>query len=70
MILRTRQDGTRLKVINLQQLFDPFATCLHGRLQTGGASLQAPEAFLKADLQFLSGEPLPRCWVDPLHSCR
>jgi len=63
MFLKTRQDGSLMEVLNLQQLFDPFAPHLQGRLHAG-EELQDPEAFLKADLLFPSGEPLPRCWVD------
>jgi hypothetical protein len=64
MFLRTRQDGSLMEVLNLPQLFDPFAACLQGRLHAG-EELQEPEAFLKAELIFPSGEPLPRCWLDP-----
>ena len=64
MFLRTRQDGSLMEVLNLPQLFDPFAKSLHGRLHAG-EELQEPETFLKADLIFPSGEPLPRCWLDP-----
>jgi len=32
MFLKTRQDGSLLEVLNLQQLFDPFASRLEGRL--------------------------------------
>jgi len=53
-----------MEVLNLPQLFDPFATTLHGRLHAG-EELQEPETFLKADLIFPSGESLPRCWLDP-----
>jgi hypothetical protein len=66
MFLKTRQDGSLLEVLNLQQLFDPFASRLEGRLHAG-EELQEPEAILKADLLFPSGEPLPRCWLDPAY---
>jgi hypothetical protein len=26
--------------------------------------MQDPEKFAKSELQFPSGEPLPRCWLD------
>lgn len=63
MFLKTRQDDSLLEVTNLQQLFDPFAASVQGRLHAG-EELQDAEAFLKADLLFPSGEPLPRCWLD------
>jgi hypothetical protein len=66
MFLKTRQDGSLVEVINLQQLFDPFATAVHGRLHAG-EELQDPAAFLKADLLVPSEEALPRCWVDPAY---
>ena len=66
MFLKTRQDGSLLEVINLQQLFDPFAISLQGRLHAG-EEMQEPEAFAKADLLFPSGEALPRCWCDPAY---
>ena len=64
MFLRTRQDGSLMEVLSLPQLFDPFVKVLHGRLHAG-EELQEPETFLKGDLTFPSGEPLPRCWLDP-----
>ena len=63
MFLKTRQDDSLLEVLNLQQLFDPFAASVQGRLHAG-EEMQDAEAFLKADLLFPSGEPLPRCWLD------
>ena len=27
--------------------------------------MQDPEKFLKSELVFPSGEPLPQCWLDP-----
>lgn len=64
MFLKTRHDGSLMEVLTLPALFDPFATHLQGRLHAG-EELQEPEPFLKADLIFPSGEPLPRCWLDP-----
>ena len=32
-----------------------------------GEELQEEERFAKADLNFPSGEPLPRCWLDPAY---
>jgi hypothetical protein len=63
MFLKTRQDGSLMEVLNLQQLFDPFASSVYGRLHAG-EELQDSEAFAKAELLFPSGEALPRCWVD------
>lgn len=63
MFLKTRQDGSLMQVLNLQQLFDPFATGVEGQLHAG-EEVQDRETFAKDDLLFPSGESLPRCWVD------
>jgi hypothetical protein len=66
MFLRIRhdEDSSLVEVLDLQQLFDPFATTVLGRLHAG-EELQDPAALSKGDLSFPSGEPLPRCWLDP-----
>jgi hypothetical protein len=66
MFLKTRQDGSLMEVLNLQQLFDPFATAVDGRLHAG-EEVQDQELYAKTDLLFPSGEALPRCWVDPAY---
>jgi hypothetical protein len=66
MFLKTKQDGSLVEVINLAPLVDPFVSHLDGRLHAG-EELQEPEQFAKAELLFPSGEPLPRCWMDPAY---
>jgi hypothetical protein len=66
MFLKTKQDGSLVEVINLAPLVDPFVRHLEGRLHAG-EELQEPEQFAKAELLFPSGEPLPRCWMDPAY---
>ena len=66
MFLKTKQDGSLVEVINLAPLLDPFSRQLEGRLHAG-EELQEPELFTKAELAFPSGEPLPRCWLDPAY---
>lgn len=66
MFLKMRQDGSLMEVLSLQQLFDPFARGVDGRLHAG-EEVQDPEPFQKGDLQFPSGEELPRCWIDPAY---
>ena len=63
MFLKIRQDGSLMEVMNLKQLFDPFARGVDGRLHAG-EEVQDLETFQKNELQFPSGEALPRCWVD------
>jgi hypothetical protein len=63
MFLKIRQDGSLMEVLNLKQLFDPFASGVDGRLHAG-EEVQDQEMFQKNELLFPSGEALPRCWVD------
>jgi hypothetical protein len=64
MFLKNKINDDLLEVLTLQDLFDPFCTQLIGRYQHGEEA-QDPEKFNKSDLSFMSGEPLPACWVDP-----
>ena len=47
----------------MSDLFNPIHGALVGRYNAG-EELQDPDRFNKADLEFLSGERLPRCWTD------
>jgi len=53
-----------IEIMELKQLFDPFAKTVCARLH-GGEELQDQQDYLKKDLSFPSEEPLPRCWYDP-----
>lgn len=66
MFLKVRHDddASLVEVLDLKQLFDPFATEVSGRIHAG-EEMQDPQPVQKADLCFPSGEDLPRCWVDP-----
>ena len=66
MFLKVRHDddASLVEVLDLKQLFDPFATEVNGRIHAG-EEMQDPGPVRKADLTFPSGEVLPRCWVDP-----
>ena len=57
-------ESSLVEVLDLRQLFDPFAGDVLARLHAG-EELQDPGSFSKASLVFPSGEPLPRCWLDP-----
>ena len=63
MFLKNKSNDDLVEVLTLKDLFDPFCTQLIGRYQHG-EEMQDPEKFNKSDLGFLSGESLPRCWVD------
>lgn len=64
MYLRHLPSGDLVEVIDLPGLFDPFEAGLQGRIHAG-EELQDPARFAKSELVFPSGEPLPRCWLDP-----
>ena len=63
MFLKHKADGKLVEVLSLNDLFNPNHGELVGRYNAG-EELQDPEKFPKTDLEFLSGEPLPRCWTD------
>jgi hypothetical protein len=69
MFLKIQQgdDASLVEVLDLTQLFDPFAKEVLGRVHAG-EELQDPQNVSKAGLHFPSGEDLPRCWVDPAYS--
>ena len=64
MFLQEKSRKEMVEVLTLKDLFNPYCTTLVGRYQHG-EEVQDPEKFNKADLRFLSGETLPRCWIDP-----
>ncbi len=64
MYLNEKSSGHMVEVLSLRELFDPYAIVVVGRYHYG-EEVQDAENFEKADLVFLSGEELPRCWVDP-----
>lgn len=57
------EDASLVEILDLRQLFDPFAAQVQGRVHAG-EEMQDPQAYSKADLVFPSGEPLPQCWRD------
>jgi hypothetical protein len=66
MFLKIRHDDdtSLVEVLDLKQLFDPFATQVQARIHAG-EELQDPQPLSKGSLFFPSGEDLPRCWLDP-----
>ncbi|MEW7979373.1 MAG: acetyltransferase [gamma proteobacterium symbiont of Phacoides pectinatus] len=63
MFLKHAGDGRMVEVLGLNDLFNPMHAQLVGRYHVG-EELQEPEKFTKSDLVFLSGEALPKCWLD------
>lgn len=64
MFLKEKASGHIVEVLDLNDLFNLNHDAIMGRYHSG-EELQDPEAFKKSDLVFLSGEELPRCWIDP-----
>jgi len=64
MFLKQDSSGHMVEVLSIPDLMDQYKQSISGRLQYGEET-QATESFDKIDLVFLSGESLPRCWVDP-----
>ena len=63
MFLKDRARGELVEVMSNEELFNPFRDKLLGRYNHGEEA-QDPELFKKSELSFLSGEELPKCWVD------
>jgi hypothetical protein len=63
MFLRQNSTGDLVEVLSLNDLFNPNHEQLVGRYKAGEEQPE-PEKFSKSDLQFPSGESLPRCWLD------
>ncbi|MGD2073496.1 MAG: acetyltransferase [Gammaproteobacteria bacterium] len=63
MYLRDKKSGDLVEVLDVPAMVDPFSAQLQGRFHAG-EELQDPASFDKSDLEFPSGEALPRCWID------
>ena len=63
MFLQEKLHHEMIEILSLNDLFDPFNKTLVGRYQHG-EEVQDPEKFNKSNLQFLSGEDLPECWLE------
>ncbi len=63
MFLRQKNTKKLVEVLSLTDLFNPNHTTIVGRYHAG-EEMQDPEKFKKAEIQFPSGEDLPRCWLD------
>ncbi len=64
MFLTNKENGEMLEVLDMEGLIDPNQPAIKGRYHAG-EEMQDPAQFLKANLQFPSGEALPKCWLDP-----
>ena len=64
MLFKKRMSDHMIEVLNLVDLINLNIDEVEGRYQEGEEQ-QDLEKFKKANLTFLSGEELPRCWTDP-----
>jgi hypothetical protein len=64
MFLQHKPSGALVEILNPNSLFDPCLKIVSGRSHCG-EEMQDPEDYTKSEMTFPSGEPLPRCWVDP-----
>jgi hypothetical protein len=62
--MKNRKNEHMIEVMNVVDLMNLNLAQVLGRYQEGEEQ-QDPQKFDKADLVFLSGEELPRCWTDP-----
>lgn len=63
MLLKDKQTGTLLKILDTDALIDPMKPTVTGRDQAGQEE-QDPEEYAKDALVFPSDENLPKCWLD------
>jgi len=63
MFLKYMPTGDLVEVIDLPDVINPGSSTIRARSYSGEI-IQRPENFLKTELAFPSGEPLPVCWVD------
>lgn len=64
MFLQHKRTSELLEVLSLDNLYDPCQGEIVGRFHCG-EEMQEAERFSKSEVIFPSGEPLPRCWLDP-----
>jgi hypothetical protein len=63
MYLKHIPSGDLVEIIDLPDVINPTSPTIRGRSYID-ETIQRPENFLKTELAFPSGEPLPLCWVD------
>ncbi|MCL7744613.1 acetyltransferase [Guyparkeria hydrothermalis] len=63
MFLKRKDNDNMIEIIDVETLADPALPSVMGR-QHAGEEMQDEESFEKAELEFPSGESLPRCWLD------
>ena len=69
MLLRDKATGGLVEILVDREILDPNISQVTGRYSSGELDAEL-RLFYKVELQFCSGEPLPRCWTDPRHGGR
>jgi hypothetical protein len=65
MLLKEKTSGDLIRILEVEQLWDPFTDQVKGRNQAGEEE-QPPMSYEKSRLIFPSGEPLPQCWREAM----
>ncbi len=63
MLMRDKETGDLIQIVDLEQLASPFDEAVAGRNQAGQEE-QDTKKYSKSSLTFPSGEQLPQCWTD------
>ena len=63
MFLKHKQTDELIEVLTMDALYNPCTSQITGQSHAG-EEMQDPETYLKSELIFPSGEPLPICWLD------
>jgi hypothetical protein len=63
MFLQHKPTKALIEILTIQDLYDPCQQEISGQSHAG-EELQDPASYLKSELIFPSGEPLPQCWLD------
>ncbi|GAB3099932.1 acetyltransferase [Pseudomaricurvus hydrocarbonicus] len=63
MLMKLQNTGALVELSAPEGLWDPYVTEVMG-CRLAGEEMQEQEAFKKSELAFLSGEHLPRCWLN------
>lgn len=64
MFLNHKPSNHMVEVVGVDELFDLYKPAVTGRMHFG-EEVQDAEPYAKHELEFLSGEALPKCWTDP-----
>lgn len=63
MLVRLIASKDLIEIHDIERLIDPFSASVKGQCQAGEEQQEA-ELYGKDELEFTSGEPLPRAWRD------